>query len=110
MIEAIQVVTTVGSQDEAERIARALVTRRLAACVQVAGPISSTYHWKGQLETSQEWLCVIKTRRGDYQDVENAIRELHSYEVPEILAMSVVAGSPSYLDWLTSELRPPVDP
>jgi periplasmic divalent cation tolerance protein len=104
MIEAIQIVTTASSREEADKIARALVTRRLAACAQVAGPITSTYHWKGNLETSQEWLCVIKTQRSRYRAVEEAIRALHSYDVPEILAFSVVEGSRSYLDWLAGEL------
>jgi periplasmic divalent cation tolerance protein len=104
MTDAIQVVTTTASQEEAERIAQALVTRRLAACVQVAGPISSTYRWKGELESSQEWLCTIKTRQSHYHLLEAAIRELHSYEVPEILAIGIVAGSRDYLDWLAAEL------
>jgi periplasmic divalent cation tolerance protein len=104
MTDAIQVVTTTGSQEEAERIAQALVTRRLAACVQVAGPIASTYHWKGKLETSQEWLCVIKTLQSHYPALEAAIRELHSYDVPEILAFTVVRGHRDYLAWLASEL------
>jgi periplasmic divalent cation tolerance protein len=104
MTDAIQVVTTTASKEEAERIAQTLVTRRLAACVQVAGPISSTYRWKGDLETSQEWLCTIKTLQSHYHLLEEAIRELHSYEVPEILALGVVAGSRDYLDWLAGEL------
>lgn len=109
MTEAIQVVTTTGSKEEAEKIAGELVARRLAACVQVSGPITSTYHWEGKLETSQEWLCVAKTLRSCYRELEAAIRELHSYDVPEILAFDVVAGSRDYLDWLAGEL-PDVPP
>jgi periplasmic divalent cation tolerance protein len=104
MTDYLQIVTTTASRDEAEQIARALVEQRLAACVQVVGPISSTYQWKGKLETSQEWLCVIKTRQSHYRAVEDAIRQLHSYDVPEILAFSVAAGSQNYLDWLRGEL------
>ncbi len=104
MTDVIQVVTTTSSKEQAETIAQELVARRLAACVQVMGPISSTYQWQGKLETSQEWLCAIKTRQTHYLAVEDAIRELHSYEVPEILAFGVVAGSRGYLDWLRGEL------
>jgi periplasmic divalent cation tolerance protein len=104
MTDAIQVVTTTGSKEEAEKIARALVARRLAACVQVGGPVASTYHWQGKVETSQEWLCVIKTLKSRWTALEAAIRELHSYDVPEILAFDVVAGSRDYLGWLAAEL------
>jgi periplasmic divalent cation tolerance protein len=104
MHDAIQVVTTVASKDEAESIARAVVARRLAACVQIVGPITSTYHWQQKMESSQEWLCICKTRMSHYAALEAAILELHSYEVPEILATPVVAGNRSYLDWLNREL------
>jgi periplasmic divalent cation tolerance protein len=103
----IQVITTVGSQDEAARIARVLVERRLAACVQVSGPITSVYRWQGKIETSDEWTCTAKTSSGLYAAVEGVIRELHSYEVPEILAVPIAAGSAAYLAWLHGEL---VDP
>jgi periplasmic divalent cation tolerance protein len=104
MTEIIQVVTTTSSKDEAHAIASALVTRHLAACVQVFGPISSIYRWQGNLESSQEWTCAIKTRRSRYQAVEDAIRALHSYEVPEILAFSVVDGNQNYLDWVAAQV------
>lgn len=110
MTDALQVVTTTASQEEAQTIAQALVSRRLAACVQVVGPIASTYHWQGKVETSQEWLCLIKTQRSHYGALEQAIGELHSYEVPEILALGVVAGSRGYLDWLGGELNDVSDP
>ncbi len=104
MTDAIQVVTTTASREEADTIAHALVGRRLAACVQVVGPLASTYRWQGKIETSQEWLCLIKTLRTHYPALEQAIGELHSYEVPEILALGVVMGSRGYLDWLNGEL------
>jgi periplasmic divalent cation tolerance protein len=104
MTDAIQVVTTTASREEAQNIAHAVVSRRLAACVQVVGPISSTYRWQGKIETSQEWLCLIKTLHTHYRALEEAIGELHSYEVPEILALGVVEGSRGYLDWLSGEL------
>ncbi|MEX2114870.1 MAG: divalent-cation tolerance protein CutA [Pirellulales bacterium] len=103
----IQIITSVASQAEAERIGRALVERRLAACMHVSGPITSVYRWQDKIETSSEWVCAVKTSAGLYANVEAAIRELHSYEVPEILAAPIVAGSTAYLDWLRSELIDP---
>jgi len=105
MAEYIQVVTTTTGKAEAESIARALVQQRLAACVQVLGPITSTYWWQGKIETNQEWQCWIKSRRDLYDEIEQAIRQLHSYEVPEILAVAVVAGSDSFLAWIDDELK-----
>ena len=105
MADYIQVITTAPSKAEAEAIASALVGKRLAACVQVLGPIASTYWWQGKIETSQEWQCWIKSRRDLYEQIEQAILEVHSYEVPEILAIPLVAGSGSYLAWLDDELN-----
>jgi periplasmic divalent cation tolerance protein len=106
MTDCIQVITTLATKDEADKLAHALVARRLAACVQVAGPITSTYHWQGKIETSQEWACLIKSLASKYPALEAAIRELHPYDVPEILATPVVAGHAGYLDWLAAELSP----
>ena len=100
----IQVVTTIDTEEGAQRIARALVEQRLAACVQVRGPISSTYRWQGEIETAEEWQCVAKTRGGHYDRVERAIIALHPYEVPEILAVPVMAESQSYADWLDEQV------
>ncbi len=100
----IQVLTTAGSREEADRIARALVEQRLAACVHVMGPLQSTYHWKGAMETAEEWLCTAKSRSELYERIEQAIREVHSYQVPEILAVPIVAGSAAYLHWLDEVL------
>ncbi len=105
MPEYIQVVTTTEHRKDAEAIARALVEERLAACVQVIGPISSTYRWRGEIQTAQEWQCWAKSRRDLYQEIEKAIRRLHPYEVPEILAVPVLAGNASYLAWLDEEVR-----
>lgn len=101
----IQVVTTIDRRDAAERIAHALVERRLAACVQVAGPITSVYRWQGKLETAQEWQCMAKTRQNLFAEVAETIRSLHSYDVPEILAMPITAGNAEYLDWMDGELK-----
>ena len=104
MAEYLQVLTSAGSEEEAEWIAAALVDRRLAACVQTIGPIASRYRWQGKVETAREWLCLAKTEVGRYKEVEAAIRELHSYEEPEIVATPIVAGSQGYLDWLGASL------
>ena len=101
MAEYLQVLTTTDSEEEAERISGALVERRLAACVQVIGPISSRYRWQGKIETAREWVCVAKTEASRYPGVEAAIRELHSYDEPEIVATPIVAGSRGYLDWVS---------
>jgi periplasmic divalent cation tolerance protein len=99
----LQVTTTAGSRDEAEKLARALVEGRLAACVQILGPVESRYWWGGKVETATEWLCVAKTTAERYDDVEAAIRAAHSYDVPEVLAVPVVRGSEPYLRWLGEE-------
>ncbi len=105
MAEYIQVVTTVAHRQDAERIARGLVERRLAACVQVVGPIASTYWWQGRIETAEEWQCWAKSRGSLYDEIERSIRELHPYEVPEILAVPVLAGGADYLAWLDAEVK-----
>src|SRR6187402_1020877 len=100
MAEHIQVLTTVGSEEEAGRIAELLVERRLAACVQVVGPIVSRYRWQGAVEEERAWQCLAKTTLGAYEAVEAAIREAHSYDEPEIIATPIVAGSAGYLAWI----------
>jgi periplasmic divalent cation tolerance protein len=104
MSDYIQVITTTATHDEAEIIARALVEERLAACTQIIGPITSIYRWEGQIETSQEYQCWAKSRRSLYERLEAAIRRLHPYQVPEILAVPIVAGSETYLKWLDGEV------
>lgn len=101
----VQVLTTVASEEEAERIAAILIERRLAACVQVVGPIASRYRWRGAIETAREWQCVAKTEASRYAEVEAAICEVHSYEEPEIIAIPIVAGSRGYLGWISASLR-----
>jgi periplasmic divalent cation tolerance protein len=103
MPEYIQVLTTVEHREDAERIARALVEQRLAACAQIVGPVASIYRWHGRIETAQEWQCWAKSRRDLYGQIEQAIRSLHPYEVPEILALPVLAGSAAYLAWVEGE-------
>src|SRR5690348_1194398 len=99
------VLTTAGSREEAQRIARALVERQLAACVSLLGPIDSIYRWKGQVEEAQEWLLLIKTTAAGFAAVRDAIRELHSYELPECIAIDITDGSPDYLRWLGEQVK-----
>ena len=105
MSDYIQIVTTTELREDADRIAQVLVAARLAACVQVAGPITSTYRWHGKIETAEEWQCWAKSRRELYDEVERAIRRIHPYEIPEILALPILAGSADYLKWLDGELN-----
>ena len=99
----IQVLTTAENKEDANKIAKTLVDNGLAACVQIIGPISSIYRWKGKTVEGEEWLCVIKTRSGLYDRVEKEILELHPYEVPEIIATSIVRGYERYLNWVDKE-------
>lgn len=103
MADFIQVMTSIGSKEEAQKLATSTVGERLAACVQVLGPVTSTYWWQGTMETAEEWLCLMKTKQELYAEVEQHIRAHHSYAEPEILAMPVVAGSKGYLDWIVNE-------
>ncbi len=100
------VLVTCGSQEEAQRIASAVVGARLAACVNLLeAPVQSTYWWKGSIEASSEFLLLIKTEGRLLRDLQKEISRLHSYEVPEFIALPIVAGSKPYLDWLGASLR-----
>jgi len=94
------VLATAGSEEQANRIARVLVDERLAACVNIVGPIRSIYRWRDAVEDESEYLLLVKTRSSLYGKVERRIKELHSYEVPEVIALSPDAGSLPYLEWL----------
>ncbi len=94
------VLTTTGSKAEAQKIGRALIERNLAACVNVVGPIESVYRWKGAVETAEEFLCIVKTRTAAVDKVSAAIKELHSYELPECLVLPIEGGSSTYLAWI----------
>ena len=105
MTNKIVVMVACGSKKEAGAIAKSLVSRRLAACVQqIGGGIRSTYRWKGKVESAEEFLLLIKTTRKRFSAVSEAVRKLHSYEVPEIIALDVRAGSPDYLRWITNSV------
>lgn len=103
MTEFIQVTTAISSKEGAQKIAQILVEQRLAACVHVVGPITSTYWWQGKIEIEEEWTCAAKTQKELYGAVEKAIREAHPYDEPEIVALPIVHGSQSYLDWIVVE-------
>jgi periplasmic divalent cation tolerance protein len=103
--EAIQVVTTTAEKHDAQRIAQAVLDKRLGACVQIGGPIESHYRWNNRLETAAEWHLTIKTRRDLYKPLEKLLLELHPYDQPEIIAMPIVEISPGYLKWLGEEVQ-----
>ena len=105
MSEYIQVTTTVAQKEEAKAIAEAVLESRLAACVQIVGPITSMYWWDDDIDKSSEYLCIIKSRQDNYAELEKAIRTAHSYDVPEIIAVPITAGSKDYLTWLDSEMN-----
>lgn len=99
------VLSTAGSEDEARKIAQYLVERRLAACVSIVPKIESVYRWQGKVESSQEWLLLIKTSLEKFPAVRDAIRELHSYDLPECILMSIEDGSADYLAWISDSLK-----
>jgi len=101
------VLTTVGSDEQADGVASALVGERLAACVNVVKGVTSIYRWEGKIARDEERLLVIKTTRARFDAVRERILALHAYEVPEIVALPIVAGSEAYLDWLRGETTAP---
>jgi periplasmic divalent cation tolerance protein len=105
MTDKIVVLTTCANEKEAGKLARALVDGRVAACVSVIPRMRSFYHWKGAVETADECLLLIKSSRESFEALSAALRKLHSYEVPEVLALAVVDGEPNYLNWLESSIR-----
>lgn len=100
MTNLIQVHITAGSEDEAFKIADRLLTDRLAACVQIHGPIRSRYWWQGELEEAVEWACSVKTVAEKYPQVENTVRQVHSYDEPEIVASAIAHVSAGYGKWV----------
>lgn len=107
MTDKIVVLSACDSEEQATKLARHLVELRLAACVSVVPGARSIYRWKGEIEDAAEWLLVIKSRRDLFSAIRSEIGKIHSYEVPEMLALPVVEGSEGYLAWLDRELEPP---
>ena len=105
MTEYIQIVTTVESENDAKKIAELLVDRRLAACVQIAGPVMSRFWWDGKIDTAEEYQVIIKSRNDLFPEVESVITDAHPYDVPEILAIPILAAGKGYLNWLSEELK-----
>jgi periplasmic divalent cation tolerance protein len=104
MTNARIVLTTTGSEEEARKIAHALVERRLAACVNILPHLHSIYRWQGKVETANEWLLLIKTEADLFERVRDAINELHSYDLPECVMLEVTAGSQAYLNWVAENI------
>ncbi len=105
MTDARVVLTTAGSQDEARKIAAALVERHLAACVNIIPGIESIYRWEGKVESANECLLIIKTEITVFDRLRDAIHELHSYDVPECIMLEIADGSVPYLDWIKKNVR-----
>ncbi len=105
MTDFVQVVTTVSTRQDADRLARLAVEARLAACAQVLGPVSSTYHWQGKVESAEEFMVVLKSSAGLQERLRAALAAQHPYDVPEILSFAVMAGNRAYLDWMAAELE-----
>ena len=105
MTDALVVITTTETKEDAERLAHLLVEGELAACVQVLPQITSIYRWQGKVEQAGETLLLIKTTRATYPQLETAIKENHAYQAPEIIALPVQAGLDEYLDWLDASIR-----
>ncbi|MGH7659275.1 MAG: divalent-cation tolerance protein CutA [Gemmatimonadales bacterium] len=103
--DCLQVITAVGSRAEAEALAAMLVQERLAGCVQILGPVHSHYRWQGKIEQADEWICQCKSTQTRYPALAARMRELHSYETPEIIATIVTATDPDYLAWLVESVR-----
>jgi periplasmic divalent cation tolerance protein len=100
MSETIVVLVTCGSEEQATNIANSLVDERLASCVNIISPVRSIYRWEGKIWDEKEWMLIIKTKKKRFEDLEKKVKSLHSYLVPEIIALPIVQGSASYLKWL----------
>ena len=105
-MEAYLVISNFPDRDSAVKLARALIERRLAACVNILSPCRSVYRWQGKTEDAEEFPMLIKTTRERYAELEAAIRAGHPYELPEIIAVPLAGGLPAYLEWVASETRP----
>jgi periplasmic divalent cation tolerance protein len=107
MTDKLLVLTTAGSENEARKIAHAIVERKLAACVNIVPRIHSVYRWEGRVESAEECLLIIKTIKSSEEQVRTMIKELHSYELPECLAIGIDGGSKEYLQWVSASLDGP---
>jgi periplasmic divalent cation tolerance protein len=106
MNSIVQIITTIDNKERAEYIGKQLVRDRLASSVQIAGPIKSIYWWKGNIEESEEWQCIIKSKKSHYRKIEEAIKSLHHYELPEIIAIDIDTALTGYAKWVDEETDP----
>ncbi len=106
-MSALLVLTNLPDRAAAEKLAEALIAKRVAACVNILAPCRSVYRWRGELQREEEHPVLIKTTRESYPALEAAIREAHPYELPEIVAVPIERGLPAYLDWVAAETTPP---
>jgi periplasmic divalent cation tolerance protein len=104
MTEKIIVLSTCGSEEEARRVARSLVETRMAACVNILPAVQSIYHWQGAIQEDREWMLIIKSTRRLFEQLCAELRKVHSYEIPEALAIPVIDGHQDYLDWIDREI------
>jgi len=104
MTDYVVILVTAGSEAEAEKIAKALVEERLAACVNLVSPLRSIYRWEGKIADGREWLLFIKTQADKFSAIASRVKALHSYQVPEVIALPIVAGAEAYLRWLGDEI------
>jgi periplasmic divalent cation tolerance protein len=105
MSDPIVVLVTCGAEEEALKIANALVENRLAACVNLVAPIRSVYRWEGKIWDEKEWLLIIKTQKHRFEELEKKVKSLHSYSVPEITSLPITEGSSAYLDWIRENTK-----
>ncbi len=105
MLKYIQITTTVPKLNNAKEISDRILNEKLAACVQILGPIKSIYRWKNKIEKKEEWLCIIKTRNKLFKIIERFIKNIHPYEVPEIISTPIINGSYEYLSWINNEVK-----
>jgi len=102
----VVVIVTVANREEAEKIVRSLLEERLIACANIVGPISSIFWWEGKIDEASEFLVFMKSHENHFERLSERVAELHSYEVPEIIALPIIKGSPPYLEWLNASLQP----
>ena len=105
MKKYIQIITSIEKKEDAEKLVKVLIERRLAGCAQVIGPVVSIYWWNDNITKAEEWLCFIKSRKDLYKEIEKIIKEINQYEIPEIIALPIIGGSKEYLNWLCDELK-----
>ena len=98
------IMVTASSKEEAEKIATTLLERKLIACANILGPVSSRFWWQGKIDLAEEYMIFMKTKRELFDQVADSVKQLHSYEVPEIIALPIVEGAKPYLEWISSNL------